>query len=801
MNYRTVLITALAVFGVIAGHAQNLSDLQGKRLNRIDDLGTSLESLIGRLGGKIEGNIDSVVVLADTEKQLRLQIYYTGYTSCFFTVSTMNGSRQREQQVIPAQFSQATVPSPVECVLILDDRTPKDALPSSPFLRIDISKREGNTGKVKIFELRKSWETDVAPQNVLINVMLQPVGVAASLNYNVPGDIMPSKKIIFEPQANFKKPPYNRIRKSSGSNAFGTGFNFSANALPLDLTGTWNNTDPNTTGLTSITVTNNVAQVFYKCGAQSCELGKSPLVVAAADAWRIYFNATKPGGAKTEIYLQLIKNDLRVEHKEITNRAFAGIITKTWSYVFRQAAVRLINVYTLAEFAILQPPAGQPTVPLGPDKNATINLWNEITVDNLVSFNRPQEISNININVFPDQNRNSGIYYIIPADYHLRWEAGSSSKKPEEGYDLNILYGTQTGGGAEPVTDAPVRMSARLTAGISNSERAFIKSMLKAIIPSFVDVQFLPLRENPSTTFQNTLNAQFGVPMDKITVITNTDLNNDINLAWRTNPDTKEFIQTALTSGEGISASVILKPKNDGIVDQQIPASISLADPRSLGKMVLEPAVWRTRGWRNTTPYPLQLKYLHVLKKEINGNKLIVYSWSLNNLEVPPLAQASFDHSRVPPWLDADPTAMFWLDYAVLECSDCDRKVMEAVTGGVFGSTTQQVKFTIAPAVFDTLKASYFMVYVRSKQADPKGETVKELGAVKITNDAAKEFFAGPLFLAPGGQLDYEYRITAASTDGDFYPSAQWIKASDKELLLGKTAMKEMFRGIIPEIN
>ena len=801
MKYRTPLIMALAVFSVITGHAQNISGLQNKRLNRIDDLGTALESLIGRLGGKIEGNIDSVVVLSDGEKELRLQIYYTGYTGCFFTVSTMNQSRQREQQVIPAQFSEGTAPSPAECLLILDDRTPQDALPSSPFLRIDISKREGSSGKVKIFELGKSWETNLALQNMLINVMLQPVGVAANLNYNVPGDVMPSKKIIFEPQVPFKKPPYNRIRKSSGANAFGTGLNLPANAFPLDLTGTWNNTDPNTSGLTRITVTNNVAQVFNKCGAQTCELGKSALVATAADSWKITFNAAKPGGPKSEISLQLVKNDLRVQHKEITNRGFAGSITRTTSYVFRKAVIKNIHAYTLAEFAILQPPSGQSTVPLGPDKNATINLWNEITVDNGVSFNQPQEISNININVFPDQNRNSGIYYIIPADYHLRWEAGPPSRKPEEGYDLNILYGTQQVGGTEPVTDAPVRMSARLTAGISNSERAFIKSMLKAIIPGFVDVRFLPLRENPVTTFQNTLNAQFGVPMDKITVITNTDLNNDINLAWRTNPDTKEFIQTALTSGEGISASVILKPQNEGIVDQQIPASISLADPRSLGKMTLEPTAWRTNGWRNTTPYPLQLKYLHVLKKEISGNKMIVYSWSMDNLEVPPLTQLNFDHSRVPPWLDTDPTAMFWLDYAVMECSDCDRKVMEAVTGGVFGSTTQQVKFTIAPAVFDTLKASYFMIYVRSKQADPKGEMVKELGAIKITNDASKEFFAGPLFLAPGGQLEYEYRITAASLDGDFYPSPEWIKASDKELLLGRTAMKEMFKGKIPGIN
>ena len=72
---------------------------------------------------------------------------------------------------------------------------------------------------------------------------------------------------------------------------------------------------------------------------------------------------------------------------------------------------------------------------------------------------------------------------------------------------------------------------------------------------------------------------------------------------------------------------------------------------------------------------------------------------------------------------------------------------------------------------------------------------------LKITKDDTKIFQAGPLFQPPGGNLDFEYKITVASIDGDFYISEKWTPSSSKEVLLGKTQLKELFKGIIPGIN
>ena len=800
MKKRFVLAAAfISLAGICT--AQNFSGLQNKKLNRIDDIGSALETGIGSLfGGTIKGTIDSVVVTYDAEKTIKAKVYYTGFDNGFFAVTTMNDARKKQGEITAAKFSQATAHSPAECTLAMNAAVPKGTALESAYLRIDIGKSENKPGQVVVFGLNKKWKTELDPQNVVISVALRPVGIAANLKNNEVKDVMPAKNIQFDPKVLYAEPVRvkpGRLRTGGVNRFLITDYRA---GWPVDISGAWVNTDPATRGITRLVVTgNDTIQGYGKCSPQDCDWGKTAITGTGGNNFTAVFQWSFK---RTTLNLAYASNQLTVTQVDTYTN---GGENKTYVYTFKknlQLVVLPTQIYTLRQVATMNTSSGdgRPVnrTPQGPDKNVQINLWDGLTVDNQVEFRRPQDLSNINMNIFADKNINSGVYYMLPADYHLRWE---NKTEPEKGYDFRILYGAIKSEGAEATADAPVRMSATLTAGISTREKNFVKALLKAARPDFVDVRFLPLRENPQFTFQNTLGAQYNIPQSKITIETSTDLNNDIRVAWQTDADTKEFIQTALTSREGIAASVILKPDNEDILDQQIPALINLADIRTLGKINIEPVAWRTRNWRNTTPYPLQLNYLHVLKKETNGNKPIVYSWTMNDVVIPSQAQVAFDSQTVPAWLDNDESVVMWIDYSVMNCADCDQKVMDAVTGGVSGSKAQQVKFTIPPAVFDTLHVSYFLVTIRSKQIDPKGEQLKELAALKITNDAAKEFSAGPLFIPANGTIDFEYKITAATTDGDFFPAAEWIRAAEKDILLGKTRMKEIFRGIIPGIR
>ena len=788
-----LLLTAFTFLASVCT-AQNFSGLQNKKLNRIDDLGFLLESQIGSLlGGRIEGDVDSVTITWDSEKTLKGKIWYREYLNGFFTISVMDAGRQKQNGIVSANFTQGEKPSPAEFTLEMAESVPKGTLIESPYLRIDISKRSDRSGKVKVFALNKNWKNELDPQNVVLDVPLMPVGKAATLT-NTPKDATPSKNIRFDPNIYFKpKVTDTRFIRTGGGNFFRS---YGSRSGEIDISGTWVNTDANTSGITRLIVTgNNIIQGFGRCSPQDCDWGKVTLTSLGPANFRAIFSWSFK---RTTLSIHHSGSQLIVTS---TDSYKDGRPSRSTDYTFRKnisTAFVKPRLYTLTDVSKISTGGGTvDKTPRGPDKNVQIYLLDGLAAD--VDFSRPQDISNININVFADKNLNSGYYYILPADYHLKWEPRAEAEK---GYEFRILYGSQDiPSETAPGTEAPVRMSASLTAGISSREREFVKELLRAARADFRELRYLPLRENPQFTFQNTLGAQYNIPPEKISIETSTDLSNDIRVAWQTDADTKEFIETALTSREGVSASVILKPEDENILDQLIPASINLADTRTLGKMTLEPMAWRTRNWRNTTPYPLRLRYLHVLKKAIGGSKPIIYSWTLNDLVVPAQAQVKFDHSRIPTWLDTDASAVMWLDYEVEDCRDCDMRVMDAVTDAVFRTKTQNVRLTIPPAVFDTLNASYFLVTLRSMQADPRSEQVRELPSVRVYDDLAREFLAGPLFIPSGGSLEYEFRITIATRDGDFYTATDWSRSTEPELLLGKTQLKEMFRGIIPGLD
>jgi hypothetical protein len=587
--------------------AQNFSGLKNKKLIANDDVGSLVESGLGSLfGNKLSGKIDSVIVLWDSEKTLKVKIYYKDYVNGFFTVSTMNAAKQKQNEIIASKFMQSASASPVECTVQLSDAVSKGTLIESPFLRIDVAKKENGLGKVSVFSLNKNWKNELDPQNVVIRAVLSPVGDAASLSKTAAVDVVPVKKINFDPKAIYYAPQKPAVKtlmlKPGGGNAFKQIYHYS---VFDDISGTWINNDAATTGLTKIIITNNnTIHVYNKCPTTDCDWG----TVALTDIGGNKFTAEFPGAKmSTALSLSYAGGTLTVTQ---STKSRMLILTKPTTYTFRKELpiYLMANIYTLKQL----PPANttgpaDDGVAKGPDKNMLF-LLNGLSSN--VDFERPQDICNINMNVFRDKSELSGVWYILPADYHLKWE---TQTKPEKGYNFHILYGaSRAGETASP--DAPVRMSATLTAGISVHERNFVEALLKTL-PHFRELRFLPLKEKPQFTFQNTLSSQYNIPADKIAVETSTDLSNDIKVSWQTDADTKEFIQAALTARDGISASVILKPVNDEIIEQQIPAIINLADIRTLGKISLEPSNWRTTNWRNTTPYPLRLNYLHVLKK------------------------------------------------------------------------------------------------------------------------------------------------------------------------------------------
>lgn len=424
---------------------------------------------------------------------------------------------------------------------------------------------------------------------------------------------------------------------------------------------------------------------------------------------------------------------------------------------------------------------------LGPDNNP-IPLFEDLTVTK--DFEFPYEITNISMDVFPDKNPEKGIYYYMPAAYHLRWTV-------DEGYAFRVLYGTASG-----ENSGDVRMSATLSPDIGKKEIDLISKLLTSYVGrnqgmKFNKLRLIPVKENPTVSFPADLNSQYEITPDKVSVNIASSLREPFQVSWVTDNNTKDEMQVSLLEKTGIQGIMSLQPQSENIPEIKIPVVITLADSRTLGRIDLESKQWRNTPWKNQTPYPLKLKYLHMLlvKDQAGKSTPFIYSWNLNDLIVPASASVQFDASNVPSWLDdADMAQKIWLEYSVVDCDECDKAIINTITGGTYGSNTKKVTFETFQ-LFDSLDAQFVQIKVRSKQGDPKGEKIVEFDPLRIYHDN-EVTESGQLYVPLEAELSFEYLITVVMKNGNSYKAENWIRTGEQEIYLGLDAIKNAIPGI-----
>jgi hypothetical protein len=560
------------------------------------------------------------------------------------------------------------------------------------------------------------------------------------------------------------------------------------------LDGTWKNPDPNTRGITRVVISGNGTriQTFSSCSPADCDWGKVALTKSGAN-----FRATHEDNvAVTYITFGVsgdnmkLTSDRRYKDKRPPLVTTVKLIKET-AASGGQAAIlntRLLSVNpNLVRAGLALDKSETDKGAQGPDNNP-IPLFEDLTVTR--DFEFPYEITNISMDVFPDRNPASGIFYYMPSAYHLRWT-------PDEGYAFRVLYGTAS---AESAGD--VRMSATLSPDISKNEIDLISKLVASYASrnpgmEFDKLRLIPIRENPVVSFPADLNNLYEITADNVSVNITSSLREPFQISWVTDNNTKDEMQVSLLEKTGIQGIMSLQPQSENIPEIKIPVIITLADSRTIGRIDLESKKWRTNAWRNQTPYPLKLKYLHMLLVKDEGNKStpFIYSWSINDLVVPVSASVSFDASNVPSWLDdPDMAQRIWVEYTVVDCDECDRDIINTITGGTYGTTTRKVTFETFQ-IFENTDAQFVQIKVRSRQGDPKGEKVVEFEPLRIyqDNELAE---SGQLYVPLEEPLSFEYFITVVMKNGNSYKADQWIGSSEQEIYLGLDAIRNAIPGI-----
>lgn len=419
----------------------------------------------------------------------------------------------------------------------------------------------------------------------------------------------------------------------------------------------------------------------------------------------------------------------------------------------------------------------------GPNANDRHDLMEVVQTD--VTLEASQ-LLNVSSRLFRDQEPKTGYFYFLPETYHLEWLADRGR------YDMAMLYLAAT----TPGTAGEVQMAAGLTAGVDPEEIRVAKALLDAYCYQTSCGVTPVLRSFPidvgrvAVSFAGTLSL-FKIPADKVVPVGLSSALADLRLVWSTDPVTKENLQLVLEQS-GLDGSVTFTPPGTDQGGQLVPVHIKLADPGSFARLRWQ----RNQAWRNPTPYPVRVKYLHALVTD-TGSKPTVYSWNLGGARVAPGGRVECDAREVPAWIDAKAVRM-WVDYTVDEdCASCSQQALKDITGGVTSVSASQITFHTMNPIAE-MGAYEVAVRVRSKRFDPEGRETTEMSVVLKADN--QDFTVGPFYAGEAGRSSdvlFEYFLTVAMADGTEHEAQRWIPSRDLRVLIGRSQIEKAL-GFVP---
>lgn len=463
----------------------------------------------------------------------------------------------------------------------------------------------------------------------------------------------------------------------------------------------------------------------------------------------------------------------RVEERRVVRPTYTGVS------VLRVSQLQLANPTSSSQ------PTPPSTDPQGPD-NKPLSFWGDFIYSD-VDFESQIKITSVNLNIFPDKNPNSGVFYYLPIAYDIRYDK-------EKGFAFNVDYGTSRGEGEE----SKVRMSGTLNSGISLYEVQFIKNLMEAYKIQNPNLKLdkpmpLPVSETPVITLGDEL-KHFGITSVNINNVSS--ITDPIEFSWQTDGTTAAELENLLRVNSGITGKMRIKTTGDNFPVQEVPVRIRLIDENTFGRFGMTPAEIRTRNWRNETPFPVKLKYIHymVIDKNREGKESpIVYSWDLHDQEVQPRSQVKFDVSKVPAWLDnyKGKPARIWMEYSVVDsCAPCNEKVFSKIVSSTNRPQLSNVVFRVID-FFDAYNVAYMDVEMKSVQGDPNGKAETNFPVVHIIKDKS-DYVAGKIYIPSESTPSFDYRVTLVTNNGAEYTS-NWIPRNSLNVPFGSYQLEELF--------
>ncbi len=373
--------------------------------------------------------------------------------------------------------------------------------------------------------------------------------------------------------------------------------------------------------------------------------------------------------------------------------------------------------------------------------------------------------------IYTDKNKNSNFYYYLPSTYTLKWDKRNGK------YAFNIFYLS-----SEIGEKGSVLLKMELVSKITKKDLSMAERMLSKELRKTVKLLPMPV-QGISADFGSSL-TNFEVKPESVHVNATSDYMKPIVIDWKMESNVDDFI-SAMLNNIGLNANMEYLLPGDLNLVTTVPIDLQVNDPITFGKLEIENiASAFQNGWVNYLDYPVILSDLILVRKYGNGN-LTTLKTPISDVEIQPGEIYDFGDFQ-----NQGNVTRAWFDYAIPECSPCNEKVRKKIVGGTSGSQITDLEIQILN-ILETSEAYMYKLNIKSKQADPNGETEVKIPSISIKEDDTN-FSGGKFYVPDGKELYYQYQLIQIMPDGQTTTSL-WKDGNQSFLVIGEMQLETIF--------
>lgn len=388
---------------------------------------------------------------------------------------------------------------------------------------------------------------------------------------------------------------------------------------------------------------------------------------------------------------------------------------------------------------------------------------------------RLEDLLGVNSQIWGDVNEASGVYYFVPAGYHLKWDNGT--------FGLSLVD-EAAGNDGDPRVLVRARLAPRITPAQRRAAEILVRQAARAYGRPFFALRPMPIAPDATeSTAPQDLARHHDV--DDVGVTPPADIMGEVEMSWRMSSVTREAFVELLREDQSVTPQLLLRPASGEAGTLRVPLYVSWAEPASY------PAIhWENGSFqRNEAPHPIRLEALHAFVVG-RDDRVQLLSWDLTGTAVvPSRARMAMGQELTRPVIDN--AFLTWVDYSVAPDDASTEEAVRSIGGGVSETVRQPLEITL----FDPLEATgarRLTVFIRSRYFEAGGDRAM-LRQFDFDEDGVSE--SVPFYLGRAeDEVPFEWTVRLTMPDGEVLEGSEFLDGDPGlDLIVSRASLTRIF--------